>query len=68
MGPRAKKPQMGRPVANPAEGVKSKLITMRTTPETHHKLHQAAAAKGLSLSEWLIGLGLRAAERARKRE
>lgn len=38
-------------------------MTMRVTQETHRRLHEAAAAKGLSLTEWLVGLGLRAAER-----
>ena len=63
VGTRSKKKRQGRPVANPDEGVKSKMITMRTTPETHEKLCEGATFKGLSLSEWLIGLGLRAAER-----
>ena len=57
------KKRVGRPVSNPDEGAKTKAIVMRTTPTTHDKLHEAAAAAGLSLSEWLIGLGLRAAER-----
>lgn len=63
MGAGARKGRGGRPVANPAEGPKDKLVTMRVTQETHRRLHEAAAAKGLSLTEWLVGLGLRAAER-----
>jgi predicted HicB family RNase H-like nuclease len=67
MSVQGKKPKRpGRPAANPAEGVKSKVITMRTTPETHERLRAAADAKGLSLTEWLIGLGLRAAAKQRK--
>ena len=45
----------------PAEGVKDKVITMRTTARTHARLKVAAAAEGRSLSAWLIGLGLEAA-------
>jgi predicted HicB family RNase H-like nuclease len=66
MRKREKRKNIGRPVANAEEGVKSMVITMRTTPRTHQKLHEAAAAQGLSLTEWLVGLGVRAAERQRK--
>lgn len=56
----------GRPVANPDEGPKDKKVIMRVTKDTHRRLHEAAAVEGLSLTEWLVGLGLRAAERVER--
>ncbi len=64
---RGEPPKRGRPKKNPAE-VKSKTIPLRVTPETHERLHEAAASKGLGLTEWLVGLGLRAADRLNRRK